>query len=162
MSDLGNYLDVIGDWKNARDSWLASMGKAYKRVRLHLFQGYETTGNQANPNETFRRPKYVPKLEHIWLSQVKVYDTVKMGYFTTGDLDVYSEFIIRGYSPEYLLESGTAVDEYSGDLVEWNGKFWEVSDQLEPVTYGPHTPHVWYRTVLRRTNRSGAGTESGP
>lgn len=160
MGDLGNFFD-LNDHLNTRNAWLESMGKAYKKVRVYTFESYETAGNQTNPNETFRRVKYSGRDEFVWLSMVKVYDTVKAGYFTTGDLDVYSEFPLRGFSPAYGLPSTVNVSEYSGDIVDWNGKLWEVADQLEPVTSGVHANQVWYRTLLRRTNRSGIGIEVG-
>ena len=161
MGDLGNFFD-LNDYVNARRAWLESTGKSKKKVRIHTFEGYETLGNQTKPDETFRKQRYVARIEYVWLSNVKVFDTVKRGYFTTGDLDVYSEFYLRGFSPSYTLPNGVVVGEYSGDLVEWNGKLWEVADQLEPVTWGPFTAQVWYRTVLRRTQRSGIGIEVGP
>ena len=160
MGDLGNFFD-LNDYNNARRSWLESMGKSYKKVRVYTFEGYETAGNQTNPNETFRKARYTSREDFVWLSQVKVFDTVKGGYFTTGDLDVYSEFVLKGFSPAYLLPSTVNLNEYSGDIIDWNGKLWEVADQLEPVTFGPYTKQVWYRTVLRRTNRSGIGIEVG-
>ncbi len=160
MGDLGNFFD-LNDYTNVRRSWLEAAAKGQKQVRVWVFQGYDILGNQANPNETFRKQKYVAKNANVYLSNVKVYDTVKRGYFTTGDLDVYSEFYIRGYSSAYTLATDVKVDEYAGDLVEWNGKLWEVSDQLEPVTVGILTNQVWYRTVLRRTQRSGTGIEVG-
>jgi len=161
MADLGNYRD-INDYLNVRDSWLSSMGKSNKRVRVHIFLEYESVGNKENRNETFRRAKYASRFDHAFLSNVKVFDTVKGGYFTTGDLDVYTEYPLRGFSAAYSLPNGVQIPEYAGDLIEWNGKFWEVADQLEPVTAGVVAKQVWYRTVLRKTNRAGIGLEVGP
>lgn len=161
MGDMGNW-GGLTDYINARQAWLESSGKNQKRVKIHVFQGYDTIGNVTKPDETFRKQKYGVRFEYVWLSSVKVFDTVKGGYFTTGDLDVYSEFYIRGYTAAYTLPNGETNDEYAGDIVEWNGKLWEVSDQLEPVTWGVVANQVLYRTVLRRTQRVGLGIEVGP
>jgi hypothetical protein len=161
MGDLGNWAS-LDDYRNARSSWLESSGRSQKRVRIHIYQGYELMGNQTNPNETFRKQRFSAKFDYIWISEVKVFDTVKGGYFTTGDLNVCSEIQLRGYSAAYTLPNGTTVDEYAGDLVEWNGKLWEVADQLAPITWGVLTNQVFYNTILRRTQRSGVGIEVGP
>jgi hypothetical protein len=161
MGELSNWSGDLNDYLNARKSWLESSGRSQKRVRIYIFQGYETMGNTTNPNETFRKQKYVVKNDSIWIAEVKVYDTVKQGYFTTGDLNICSETKLRGFSPAYLLPSGVRVDEYSGDIVEWNGKLWEVADQLAPITWGVLTDQVFFNCIIRRTNRSGIGTEVG-
>jgi len=165
--DLGNQWE-LNDYINAREAWLATQNKNHKRVRVWKFECYEIQGsqvgiqpNEVNPNEQFRVPKWNIRQDHVWLSQVKVYDTVKNGYFTTGDLDVYSEYLIQGYSPAYTTIDGIMIPEYAGDLIEWNGKLWEVSDQLEPVTWGVLSNQVFYRTVLRRTQRTGTGSSPG-
>lgn len=161
MSEIGNSGD-LNDFINQRDSWLGSQAKSHYRVRVFFFQGYEVTGNQANPNETFRKPIFAGRLDHVWLSFIKVYDTVKMGYFTTGDVQVESEFPMKGFSASYTLTSGEVIPEYAGDIMQWLGKFWEVSDVLEPLQTGYQFGQTWYRTVMRRTNRSGVGVEVGP
>jgi len=167
VPDLGNQW-TLNDFLNAKEAWLATQSMNHKRVRVFKFEVYETAGTQVNPgtnvvnpNEQFRTPKYSVRLDHVWLSQVKVFDTVKRGYFTTGDLDVYSEFSLQGYSPAYLTIDGVNIPEYAGDLIEWNGKLWEVADQLEPVTWGVLADQVFYRTVLRRTQRTGIGVAVG-
>jgi hypothetical protein len=164
--DLGNQW-TLADYMNAKNAWLATQSMNHKRVKVYKFAGYETAGTQnnsgtntVNPNEMFRRPKYDTRLDHVWLSQVKVYDTVKFGYFTTGDLDVYSEYALQGYSAAYLTIDGNQIPEYAGDLIEWNGKLWEVADQLEPVTWGYLANEVFYRTVMRRTQRTGSGVSA--
>lgn len=161
MGDFGNF-GTLEDWKNVRDAWLGSAGKSHRKIRFYTFQEYETMGNQSNPNETFRKQKYTVREDHAWLSFVKVFDTVKGGYQTTGDIDVVSEFPIRGYSAFYTLPSGVAIPEYAGDLVEWNGKLWEVADVLELIQFGMNAPQAWYHTVMRRTNLSGQGITVGP
>ena len=160
MGDLGNFFD-LNDYNNARKSWLESAGKSQKQVRVFLFQGYEVLGNQTNPNETFRKPKYVAKSDYVWLSSFTALDMLRDSRIQAGDLECYSEFLLRGFSSSYLLPNSVKVDEYAGDLIDWNGKLWEISDQLEPVTWGVQTQQVWYRVALRRTQRSGIGTEVG-
>lgn len=161
MGDLGNFFD-LNDFDNARKAWLESAGKSQKRVRIYIFQGYDTLGNRTNPNETFRKQKYVTKNDYVWLSSFSQLDLLRDSRIQAGDLECYSEFLLRGFSPSYILPNEKKVDEYAGDLIEWNGKLWEVSDQLEPVTWGVHTKQVWYRTAIRRTQRSGVGIEIGP
>ena len=166
MGDLGNQW-TLNDWVNAKQAWLASQNMNHKRVKVYKFECFETQGtqdgigNQVNPNELFRSPKWLARLDHVWLSSVKVFDTVKHGYFTTGDLDVYSEFYLQGYSSSYTTTDGVFIPEYVGDLIEWNGKLWEVADQLEPMTWGYLADQVFYRTVMRRTQRTGLGTTPG-
>ena len=157
--DLGNRWD-INDFLNAKSSWTAQQGKSHVRIRFYKFTGYNTE-NSSNPNESFRKPVFQVRDSHVWLSQVKVYDTIKRGYFTTGDLDIVSEYVIQGYSASYTLPTGVVVPEYSGDLVQWNGKLWEVADQLEPTQWGYQAEQVYYRSVLRRTQRSGSGAVTG-
>lgn len=159
MRDLGNRWD-LNDFLNAKNSWTAQQGKSHVRVRIWKFNGYNTE-NSSNPNETFRTPVYEMREDHLWLSQVKVYDTVRGGYFTTGDLDVVSEMELQGYSAAYTLPTGTVIPEYAGDLVEWNGKLWEVADQLEPTQWGYQAAQVYFRSVLRRSQRSGSGIVPG-
>jgi hypothetical protein len=161
MGDLGNW-GGIGDYDNARKAWLESSGKNQKRVKVYIFQGYDKQGNVTKPDETFRKPKWTVRFEYVWLSALKSIDLIKGGYFTVSDLDVYSEFLLRGYTAAYTLVNKVVNDEYAGDIVEWNGKLWEVADQLEPVTWGVAANQVWYHTILRRTNRSGLGIEIGP
>jgi len=161
MGNIGSFWSA-SDWVNAREAWMASGQWNHRRVTFKQFCGYNVSGNASKPDEMIRTVKYSTRLEHVWLSQVKVFDTVKEGYFTTGDLDVISEFQIRGYSPSYTLPDGTVILEYAGDILLWNGKAWAVADQVEPVQFGFLAAQVWWRTVLRRTDRSGLGTSVGP
>jgi len=161
MGYLGNYWS-LADWQNMKDAWFSGQGYDHRQVVFRQFAGFETRGNPANPDEQFRRKKYTSRGEHIWISSVKVFDTVKGGYFTTGDLDCYSSFRIQGYTPAYTLPSGVVVTEYAGDEILWNGKVWVVADMIEPVQPGGYqAPQIWWRTVLRRTDRSGQGNVVG-
>lgn len=166
--DLGNQW-TLNDYMNAKNAWLAGQNKNHRRVRVYKFENYSTVGTQSNsgtnvvnPNELFRQPVFKSRLDHVFLSQVKVFDTVRGGYFTTGDLDVYSEFVLQGYSAGYLTVSGIPIPEYVGDMIEWNGKLWEVADQLDPVSWGFQAEPVYYHTVLRRTQRTNLGITGGP
>lgn len=152
----------LNDYLNARDAWFSTRDYVHRRVLLRKFQGWETAGNQPNPNETYRQAKYDQRMVTIWLSQVKVFDTVKGGYFTTGDLNVSSTYLLQGYSAQYSLPDGTVIPEYAGDFIIWNGKVWVIADQLEPVQFGTKVKQVWYNSVLRRADRSGLGTGPGP
>lgn len=150
------------DFLNAKDAWFSTRGYANRKVLVAKFQGWVNAGNPNNPNEQFREAKYATRQETVWLSQVKVYDTVRGGYFTTGDLNVSSSFVLQGYSAAYTLPNGTVLSEYAGDEIVWNGKIWVVADQLDPVQFGAKTKQVWYTTVLRRAQRSGLTTNTGP
>jgi hypothetical protein len=161
MGNLGNFWD-LNDYINAREAWIAPQGYNHRSIIVMKFAGYETSGTGVNPDEQFRAPKYTARSDHAWISQVKVFDTVKGGYFTTGDLDIYTTFRIQGYTPAYTLPSGVNVTEYAGDQIIWNGKVWVVSDQVEPVQFGYQAKEVWWRTVLRRTDRAGQGNVVGP
>jgi hypothetical protein len=161
MAELGNTGDV-NDYKNAKEAWLSSQAKNNRKIEVYVFIGYEVQGNQSNPNETFRIPKFEHRIDSAYLSLVKVYDTVKGGYFTTGDLNCYTDFVVQGFSQGVTLSNGVVLDEYAGDIIRWNGKLWEVADVLDPVQWGYKSPTVFYSTVLRRTNRSGIGIEVGP
>jgi hypothetical protein len=161
MGDLGNSWRM-SDFVNAQRAWIGQQSKSHRQIILWKFLEYETAGNLINPSETIRRIKYAQRLDHVWLSLVKVYDTVKGGYFTTGDLDVHSDFALQGYSASYTLPDNTIIPEYGGDVVQWNGKLWEVADQLEPVQWGYQAKQVFFHTVLRRTQRSGIGVQVGP
>jgi hypothetical protein len=158
MDALVNRWD-LSDWQNVRDAFLGQGGYLHRRVVFHKFVGYTISGNSTDPDNMIRIPAFRTRGDHAWLSQVKVFDTVKRGYFTTGDLDVASSFIIRGYTGGYTLPSGAVIPEYAGDQIEWNGKLWIVADQLEPVQAGTNGPIVFYRTTMRRADRSG--TEQG-
>lgn len=159
--ELGNSWS-LNDYLNAREAWIAGSNKNHRQVYVYKFAEYDTEGNAANPNERFRRPVFTKRLDAVWLSMVRVFDTVKGGYFTTGDLNVNSEFVLQGYSPSYTTPSGVLIPEYAGDMIEWNGKLWEVADQLEPVQWGFLADQVLYSTVMRRTQRSGIGIKVGP
>lgn len=152
----------LTDFLNAKDAWFTTRGYTNRKVLVSKFQGWVNAGNPNNANEQFREAKYAVRLETVWLSQVKVYDTVKQGYFTTGDLTVSSSFVLQGYSASYTLPNGTVLPEYAGDEIVWNGKIWVVADQLDPVQFGVKTKQVWYTTTLRRAQRSGLGNNSGP
>lgn len=162
MGTLGNNWQA-SEWQDMKDSWLGTRGYTDRQIVFRKFLDYETKGNPNIPSEIFRTPKYAERAEHIWLSNVKVYDTVKSGYFTTGDLDVYSSFRIQGFSSSYTLANGSVIPEYGGDEIRWNGKLWVVADMIEPIQVGGYqAPQIWWRTVLRRSDRSGAGTSVGP
>ena len=150
------------DWQNERTSWQASGVWNQRTVIFRKFLQYETKGDSTNPDATFRVPVYQTTGQQAWLSQVKVFDTVRGGYFTTGDLSCNSEFLIRGSTPAYTLESGITTPEYAGDEIEWNGKVWKVADEVEPVQMGPQGGRIWYNTTLRRSGRSGVGVAVGP
>ena len=153
---------ALTDYLNAKEAWFSTRGWSSKKVLLVKFQGWVNAGNPSNPNEQFREAKYAIRNETVWLSQVKVFDTVKRGYFTTGDLTVASSFVLQGNSPQYTLPGGTLLSEYAGDEIVWNGKIWVVADQLDPIQFGTKTKQVWYVTVLRRAQRSGLVTSTGP
>jgi hypothetical protein len=152
----------LQDYLNAKDSWLSTRGYSNRRVLVRKFQGWVVAGNLSNDNETYREAKFSSRNDTVWLSQVKVFDTVKGGYFTTGDLNVSSTFILQGCSAAYTLPDGTVLPEYAGDEIVWNGKIWVVADQLDPIQFGTKTKQVWYNSVLRRAQRSGLGTTPGP
>lgn len=162
MGTLGNNWQA-SEWQDMKDAWLGTRGYTDRQIIFRKFLDYETKGNSSVTIETFRVPNYAARAEHAWLSSVKVFDTVKGGYFTTGDLDVYSNFRIQGFSPGYTLPNGTVIPEYAGDEIIWNGKVWVVADQIEPVQPGGYqAPQIWWRSVLRRTDRSGVGNVVGP
>src|ERR1700733_10684020 len=121
MGTLGNNWQA-SEWQDMKDAWLGTRGYTDRQIVFRKFLEYEAKGNQNVTIESFRTPKYAQRAEHIWLSNVKVFDTVKGGYFTTGDLDVYSTFRIQGFTSQYSLPSGVVIPEYAGDEVEWNGK----------------------------------------
>jgi hypothetical protein len=131
-------------------------------VVFRKFIRYDNQGDQTKPDEQFRVSIYQNTGKHVWLSQVKVYDTVKGGYFTTGDLDCQADFPIRGASAGYILPNKVSIAENAGDEIIWNGKIWKVADQVDPVQIGLQGSHIYYRTVLRRTDRSGSGLSVGP
>lgn len=159
---MATNLWSLPDFLNAKDAWLSTRGYSNRRVLVRKFQGWVVAGNPSNDNETYREAKFSSRNDTVWLSQVKVYDTVKGGYFTTGDLNVSSTFILQGYSAAYTLPDGTVLPEYAGDEIVWNGKIWVVADQLDPIQFGTKTKQVWYNSVLRRAQRSGLGTTPGP
>jgi hypothetical protein len=161
MGTLGNNWSA-SEWQDMKDSWLGTRGFVDRQVIFRKFLGYETRGNQSVHFESFRVVKYAQRADHVWISQVKVFDTVKGGYFTTGDLDVYTSFRIQGFSAGYTLPSGIVIKPYGGDEIVWNGKVWVVADQIEPVQFGYQAPQIWWRSVLRRTDRAGAGNVVGP
>jgi len=152
----------LEDYLNAKDAWMSTGDYKNRRVFLRKFQGWEVAGNQTNPNETYRQATYSQRMVTLWLSQVKVFDTVRGGYFTTGDLNVNSTFILQGYTAGYTLKDGTPIPEYAGDEIVWNGKIWVVADQLAPIQFGTKVKQVWYASVLRSAQRSGLGTSPGP
>ncbi len=161
MGNLGNFW-TAADWQNATELWLSTQAYNHRQIIFRKFTGYETKGPSTLPDQQFRAKKYKTRAEHVWLSQVKVFDTVKAGYFTTGDLDINTTFRVQGYSAAYTLPSGVTVPEYGGDEIVWNGKVWVVADQVEPVQFGYQGAQVWWRTVLRRVDRAGVGNTIGP
>lgn len=161
MGDLGNIW-TLNDYVNAKQAWLASQSKSHRYINVFKFIDYQLGGNPTNPNEALRIPMYGKRKDHVWIAMVKVYDTVKGGYFTTGDLQLYSEYVLQGYSPAYLTTEGVNIPEYAGDLIEWNGKLWSVADQLEPIQWGYLSPQVMYCTVMRKTQRTNIGIKVGP
>src|SRR5882672_2344899 len=102
MGTLGNNWQA-SEWQDMKDSWLGTRGYVDRQVIFRKFLLYEIKGNQNVQLESFRVVKYSQRAVHVWLSQVKVFDTVKRGYFTTGDLDIYSNFRIQGFSAGYNL-----------------------------------------------------------
>jgi len=162
MGNLGNFWSAT-DWQNAQEQWLSTQQYNQRQITFMKFDSYVTQGNASNPDESYRSVKYRIRADHVWLSQVKVFDTVKGGYFTTGDLDVNSSFLIKGFSAAYTLRNGIVIPEYAGDQMIWNGKVWVVADQIEPVQLGGMlAAPTWWRSVLRRTDRSGIGDSPGP
>lgn len=161
MGNLSN-LWGIGDYINARDAFLSESQWVQFQVIFRQFRSYEGKNSDRTPLEQYKVPIYSSRAEYLWLSSVKVYDTVKGGYFTTGDLDVNSFFQMRGFTEGYILPNGTTVKEYGGDQVIWNGKLWIVSDQVEPVQFGILPQAVYWRTVLRAVQRTGQGITPGP
>lgn len=161
MGNLGNFWD-LNDYINAKEAFIAPQGYDQRLITFMKFAGYDTTGNLESADETFRTAKYHSRSDHVWLSQVKVFDTVRGGYFTTGDLDVISNFMIQGYTAAYTLPSGVVIKEYAGDQILWNGKLWVVADQVEPVQFGYMAKQVWWRSVLRRNDASGQPNTVGP
>lgn len=161
MGNLGNFWD-LNDFINAKEAWIAPQGYTHRKILFQQFAGYETQGNLVKPDETFRLPKYNVRAEHIWISFIKVFDTVKGGYFTTGDLDCYSNFKIQGFTPAYSLTEGVEISEYAGDQIVWNGQLWACTDVVEPIQFGYQAPQVWWRTTLRRSDRTSQGNTVGP
>jgi len=161
MGFLSNLWD-IGDFQNAREAFLSESQWVQFQVIFRQFRGYEQKNADQTPLSQFRAPVYDTRAEYVWLSNVKVYDTVKAGYFTTGDLDVNSFFQMKGYVAASILPDGTTITEYAGDQLIWNGRLWMVSDQIEPVQHGILPDPVWWRTVLRAVTRTGQGVTAGP
>ena len=154
---LENYWDA-SDFQNARESWLAQQQWVNRRVIFRKFAGFERQGSGI---EEVRQAKYDERAETVYLSEISSFDTVKGGYFTTGELDVNTAFRIRGQSPSYRLKNGQVVEEYVGDQIIWNGKVWIVSDQVEPVIFGTLGRAIYWRSVMRRVDRAGQGVETG-
>jgi hypothetical protein len=161
MGTLGNNWSAA-EWQDMKDSWLGTRGYVDKQIIFRKFMSYDMRGNLSNTIETFRIAKYSQRSEHVWLSQVKVFDTVKGGYFTTGDLDIYSNFKMQGFTSGYKLPTGVVVKPYGGDEVIWNGKIWVIADQIEPVQFSYQAPQIWWRSVVRRADRSSQGNVVGP
>ena len=158
MSPVDNYPQA-SDWVNMRDNFLASLGYVGRTVLFRKFKNYSTQGSGL---ESHRITVYNERTETIYLSNVRVFDTVEGGYFTTGDLDVATSFQIRGYSPAYTLPDNTVISEYAGDEIIWNGRVWVPADQIEPKPFGPRSGIVYWRSVLRVTDRSAQGLTPGP
>jgi len=151
----------INDFVNARDAVFSESQWVHFQVIFRKFLGYELMNPDRTPLEQYNVPQYATRAEHVWLSSVKVFDTVKGGYFTTGDLDVNSFFKIQGYAPAEVLPTGVKISEYAGDQIIWNGKVWVLSDQIEPVQFGIIPGTVYWRSVLRAVDRSSQGTTPG-
>jgi len=143
----------------ARNAFLAQSQYLHRAIVFCKFAGFVIEGTG---DDLIRTPSFKKRREHVWLSQIKVFDTVKGGYFTTGDLDVNSIFQIRGYNPGFTLPDGTAIEEYVSDHIIWNGKLWTVADQIEPVQVGYLGTTIFWRTTLRRSDRTGVGLTAGP
>jgi hypothetical protein len=160
---MGNISNLWGieDYINARDAFLSESQWVQLQVIYRKWGGWEKKNADVTPLEQFNVPRYYTRAEYLWLNSVKVYDTVKGGYFTTGDLDVNSFFQLRGYTDGYVLPNGKIIKEYGGDQIIWNGKLWVVSDQVEPVQFGILPQAVYWRSVLRAVQRTGQGTTSG-
>lgn len=155
---LENYPSAA-DWQTFGENFRANLNWLSRTITFRKFQGFSMKG--ATGIEQHRVPQYTEREEIVWLADVKVYDTVKGGYFTTGDLDIHSPFQIQGFSPAYSLPNGEEVSEYGGDEIIWNGKIWVPSDQIEPRPLGPRSGIVFWRTVLRVTQRSSQGLGAG-
>jgi hypothetical protein len=160
---MGNLANLWGieDYLNARDAFLSESQWVQFQVVFRQFRSYEEKNSDKFIMEQFKKAVYSDRAEYLWLSNVKVFDTVKGGYFTTGDLDVNSFFQMRGFTEGYILPNGVRIKEYAGDQVIWNGKLWIVSDQVEPVQFGILPSAVYWRTVLRAVQRTGQGTTPG-
>lgn len=149
-ADLGNF-GGLDDYTNAKDAWIGSSGKSHRLVLYYAFQEYTSSGS-AIPDEKFRQIVYATKKTHIWLAFIKPQDTTVGGRFTTGDLDINSEFQLQGYQAPTTLPDGTVVPGRGSDLVGWNGKLWEVADVLEPIQWGYQEAQVFYHTVMRHSS----------
>lgn len=158
---IDNFWD-LNDYLLARDAWLMAQGYNSHKVIVRRFRAFETKNVDRPQMERYRVPVYDERQDTIYLSQVKVFDTVKGGYFTTGDLDVNTSFQIFGMSPAQVLPDGTKLSENAGDQIIWNGKVWQIADQVEPIIQGPKGQVIFYRSVLRRVDRSGQGVTPGP
>jgi len=158
---LDNYWD-LNDYNLARDGFLMAQGYNSHRVIVRKFRSFEFKNPDRPAVERYRVPVYAERQDTIYLSQVKVFDTVKAGYFTTGDLDVNTTFQLFGQSPALILPNGVKLNENAGDQIIWNGKIWQVADQVEPIIQGYKGQVIFWRSVLRRIDRSGQGTSSGP
>src|SRR5713101_4686022 len=147
----------VNDWQLARDLFQSKASYTHRKVIVRKFRNYQTRNPDRPTIEQFRTPVYDERADHVWLSWVRVFDTVKGGYFTTGDMDVNSSFQLIGFSPAYIRPNGVRIEEYAGDELIWNGKIWIVSDQVEPIQFGMKGGVVYWRTVMRRVDRSSQG-----
>lgn len=151
----------VEDYLNMRDGILAQAEYHNHEIVFRQFKGYAVSNEAGAVIEQFRTPLFYTLGTNAWLAPVKVFDTVKGGYFTTGDLQCQSTFQIQGYSPAYVLDDGTKINEYAGDQVIWNGKVWLVADQIDPRIAGFMAQPVLYNTTLRRVDRSSQGVTAG-
>jgi len=162
MGDMGNTWQM-GDYLNAKYAWIGQMAKSHRMVNVYKFQEYAVEGNQTSFSETIRVPVYNKRTDHAWIDMVKVFDTVRGGYFTTGDIHVNTEYALQGYSAGYTsTDGGVNIPEYAGDLIEWNGKLWAVADVLEPVQWGYLAKQVFFVTVMRKTQVTNISVRIGP
>lgn len=158
---LDNYWG-LEDYILAREAFVMAQGYNAHKVIVRKFRSFETKNADGPKVNQYRVPIYANRQDSVYLGPVKVYDTVKGGYFTTGDIDVNSVFQLFGQSPAQILPDGTKLSENAGDQIIWNGKIWQVSDQIEPIIQGPKAPEIFFRTVMRRVDRSGQGITPGP
>lgn len=155
-----NFWDY-NDFANFRDAYFSQAGYVDRRVLFKRFTGWKTLNAEGPTIEQIKVAEFAQKRTHVYISEVKQFDTDRRGAFVAGDMDCLSTFQIRGRTPGYVTEQGERIDEYAGDEIIWSGKVWRVADQVEPIIAGLMTGTVYYRTVIRRHDLSGPGTSPG-